>query len=255
MTFTLDILPATAFAFMLIFARLGTLLMVLPALGDRSMPRMQRLGFALGLTLVLYPALAPAFGGVPDGLMAALWMLLMEILTGLFLGLSVRLVMGALQVAGSAIAMQTGLGFAQNVDPTQGVQAALFASFLSVLGVTLIFVTDMHHMLIAAIVDSYELFQPGAAIPVDDFAAMAMRIMSRSFEVAVQIAAPFLVFGLIFYLGLGVLSRLMPQVQIFFVAMPMNILLGFVLFMLLLATMMTWYLGYFEETVAMFLTR
>ncbi|MDP2781451.1 flagellar biosynthetic protein FliR [Devosia sp.] len=250
---TLDILPETAYLFMLIFARLGTMIMVLPALGERSVPARVRLAFALALTVVLHPVLAPAFADLPQGLYALLRPLIVEVATGLFVGLSVRLVMSALYVAGTAIAMQTGLGFAQNVDPTQGVQAALFASFLSVLAVTMILVTDLHHMLIAAIVDSYELFRPGALVPVGDFAEMAVRTVAGSFKVAVQMSAPFLVFGLIFYLGLGVLSRLMPQVQIFFVAMPVNILVGFILFMMLLGVMINWFLRHFEAVVAQFL--
>lgn len=249
---TIEIGPQTAYVFMLIFARLGTMVMVLPALGEPSMPRRLRLVLALVLTLVLYPLLSANFATLPPGLLAALQAMGIELLIGLFLGISVRLVMSALQVAGTAIAMQTGLGFAQNVDPTQGVQAALFASFLSVLAVTLIFVTDLHHLLLRAIVDSYTLFRPGEMVPVSDFADMAVATISGSFRVAVQISAPFLVFGLIFYLGIGVLSRLMPQVQIFFLAMPLNILIGFLLFMVLLGTIIVWFLTYFEAHVAQF---
>ena len=250
---TVEILPQTAFVFMLIFARIGTMIMVLPALGERAMPRRVRLVFALALTLVMYPVLSLAFAALPPGLYAALKALVAEIVIGLFLGISVRLVMSALQVAGTTIAMQTGLGFAQNVDPTQGIRAALFASFLSVLAVTLIFVSDLHHLLLRAIADSYTMFPPGKELPLGDFAKMAVDTMAGSFRLAVQISAPFLVFGLIFYLGIGVLSRLMPQVQIFFLAMPMNILAGFLLFMVLLATIITWFLQYFEAHVAQFL--
>lgn len=250
---TVGILPETAFALLLIFARVGALIMVLPALGERAVPSRLRLVFAWAFTLLLYPVLSPAFAGMADTLYGALSRLVVEVVTGLLIGLSVRLVMSALYIAGSAIAMQTGLGFAQNVDPTQGVQAALFASFLSVFAVTMIFLTDLHYMLIRAIVDSYTLFKPGALVPVDDFAAMAFRTVAGSFRVAVQIAAPFLVFGLIFYLGIGILSRLMPQVQIFFVAMPVNILVGFLLFMILLAAIMTWFLRHFEAVLAQFL--
>lgn len=247
---TIDFLPQVAFTFMLIFARVGTMAMVLPTLGERTVPGRIRLALALAFTLVMYPSLSSAFAALPPGLFAALGQVVVEVITGLFIGLSARLVMSATQVAGTVIAMQTGLGFAQNVDPSQGVQSALFASFMNVAALTLVVVADLHHLLIAAIYRSYAVFAPGTLVPVADFAQLALKTVAGSFSVAVQISAPFLVFGLIFYLGIGVLSRLMPQVQIFFLAMPVNILVGFILFMLLLSLIMTTFLNYFEATVS-----
>ena len=250
---TLNFAPQTAFIFMLIFARVGTMLMVLPAFGERGVTSRQRLALALVLTLVLYPLISGELETLPEGIFQAMRLVAIEIGTGLFIGASVRLVMSALQVAGTVIAMQTGLGFAQNVDPAQGVQSALFASFMSLTAITLIFVMDLHHLLLAAIVDSYTIFKPGALVPVGDFAKMALSTVSASFVVAVQMSAPFLVFGLVFYMGVGVLSRLMPQAQIFFVALPVNILAGFVLFMFLMTAIMGWFLGHFESALAPYL--
>jgi flagellar biosynthetic protein FliR len=160
--------------------------------------------------------------------------------------------MSALHVAGNIIAMQTGLAFAQNVDPTQGTQSAIVASFLSMLAVTLIFATDLHHLLIAAMRDSYVLFKPGEILPVGDFLQMAIKAVSGAFVLGVQLSAPFVVFGLVFYIGLGLLSKLMPQIQIFFIAMPANIGLGFALLFLILGAMMTWFLQGFEQSLSVF---
>ena len=89
-------------------------------------------------------------------------------------------------------------------------------------------------------------------LPVGDFVEMATSVVSGAFKLGVQIAAPFLVFGLVFYAGLGVLSRLMPQIQVFFIAMPLNIMLAFVLLMVLMSGMMMWFLDYFETTMIRF---
>ena len=159
----------------------------------------------------------------------------------------------ATSVAGSTIANQMGLGLAQSVDPTQGIQGALFANFLGVLAVTLVFASDMHHLVIAAIHDSFTLFQPGQLPPAGDMATMAVRSMVDAFAIGVRMSAPFLVFGLIFYAGIGVLSRLMPQIQIFFIAMPASILLGFVLIALLLTTMMMVYHEYLSTLLMRFI--
>ena len=253
MVFSLDFLPQTAFAFLLIFARVGALAMALPGIGDRNVPSRIRLVFALAMSIVFLPLIESAFPPLPKTVGSVMAMLLREVLVGLAIGLAVRMIISAIQVAGSVIAIQTGLGFAQNVDPTQGIQTTLFASFFSVLSVVMIFATDLHHLLLRAIYDSYQLFKPGAQLLTGDFAALGIATVAKSFTVAFQIAAPFLVFGLIFYLGVGVLSRLIPQVQVFFLAMPANILFGFLLLLFLMSTVMLWFLKYYAEALQPFL--
>jgi flagellar biosynthetic protein FliR len=162
--------------------------------------------------------------------------------------------MSALSVAGAAIAMQTGLGFAEAVDPTgTAPPAKLFTGFLAVLAVTLILVTDLHHVLLNAIADSYILFRPGILVPAADGIEIAIATITGAFKVAVQIAAPFLLFGLIFHFGSGILSRLVPQAQIFFLAVPAGLLIGFIVLMTTLGVMIVWFLHYFEAALAPFL--
>jgi flagellar biosynthetic protein FliR len=155
-------------------------------------------------------------------------------------------------VAGAIIAFQTGLSSAMAADPTQvGVQGAVFGSFLSFLGMVLIFATDLHHMALAATYDSYMVFPLDAPLMFDDAAQLAIRTVASAFSIGVQMSAPFIVFGLVFNLGAGILARLMPAMQVFFVLMPANIVIGLVLFALLLTSMMGWYLSAFEAHLAM----
>ena len=248
-----DLAPQTAYAFMLVFSRIGTMVMLMPALGEINVSMRIRLTLAVLLSLVLMPMVAGAYGAIPPTFAGVAWSIMTEIFVGLFVGATARLIMSALQVAGTVIAFQTGLAFAQNVDPTQGIQSALVGTFLSLLAVTMIFATDLHFLLIAAMRDSYVLFEPGNMLPLGDFVESATGIVAGAFRLGVQIAAPFLVFGLTFYLALGILSKLMPQVQIFFVAMPANILLGFALLAVLMGALMMWFLTFFEETMGQFL--
>jgi flagellar biosynthetic protein FliR len=85
---------------------------------------------------------------------------------------------------------------------------------------------------------------------VGDITEVALQTMADGFRMALRLAAPFLIFGLVFYLGVGILTRLIPQVQVFFLAMPANIMLGLILLMLLLSTMMVWFLGYINGALA-----
>lgn len=248
MSFSVNWLPETAYLFMLVFARVGTMLMLMPALGETSISTRIRLGFALVFSLVIFPLVSGELPPLTDNLMAVLGILMHELVVGLMLGAIARLIVMATQTAGAIIAFQMGLSMAQSADPTAGgVQGAMIGGFLSMVGVTLIFATDLHHLMLAATFESYMYFSPTAPLMFDDAAKMAINAVSGAFTVGVQMAAPFIVFGLVFYLGLGILARLMPQVQVFFIAMPANIGIGLMLFALLLTMMMGWYLAHVES--------
>jgi flagellar biosynthetic protein FliR len=249
-------LPETAYFYILIFARVGTLLMLLPALGERVIPARLRLSFALLFTLVLHPLISPGLPPIPAGIFDMLGLVLHEVAIGLILGAIMRMVMMATQVAGSVIAFQAGLSVAQSADPTnEGMQGALIGSFLSFLGVTLIFATDLHHLALVAIHDSYQVFSPRDPLMFGDAAQLALQSAASAFVIGVQMSAPFIVFGLVFYLGLGILARMMPQLQVFFIAMPATIGVGLVLMALLLSAMMGWYLMHFEDQLTLLTAR
>jgi len=246
MKFDISFLPAYGAAFMLVFARIGTMVMLLPGLGELTVSPRVRLTIALVLTAVILPLHRSdyqldlrAFGPV-------VLVLIQELLVGAVLGLTARLTISALQVAGTVAANQMGLGFVTAVDPTQGQQGMLVGNFLAVLGVTLIFATDLHYLVIAALNDSYTLFRPGEVPIMGDAANLLTGTVASAFRIGVQLAAPFLVFGLLFNLGLGVLSRLMPQMQVFFVGMPLSILVGFLILLLVIGAMMMTFLDYVE---------
>ena len=239
----LPLLGATA---MLMFARIGTMVMLLPGLGELSVPARVRLTLALVLTAVLFPLHRAAFTLDLKSFGPVLLLLGQELFIGVVLGLTARLTISALQVAGSVVAQQLGLGFVTAVDPTQGQQGLILGNFLTILGITLIFATDLHYYVIAALHDSYALFRPGEMPLAGDVAALLTRTVAAAFRIGIQLSGPFLVFGLLFNVGLGVLSRLMPQMQVFFVGMPLSILLGFGALLLVIGAMMSTFLGYLE---------
>ena len=248
-----EILPADAMIFALVFSRVGTMVMVLPALGEASVPPRVRLALALGLTLVMTPVVGHAYPvSAASTALSLVGYVVSEIVIGLAVGLIVRMMLSAVQVAGNLIATQTGLAFSQTFDPSQGTQSALLSMFLSLLAVTLIFTSDLHHLLIGGIEHSFTLFPPGRLPPVHDFMTLAIQTVSGLFVTGMQMAAPFLVFGLIIYAGAGVVARMMPQLQVFFIAMPLNILAGFVILGLSLSTMMLWFLEAFSNQAQLF---
>jgi flagellar biosynthetic protein FliR len=118
------------------------------------------------------------------------------------------------------------------------------------LGVALIFATDMHHLVIEAMNDSYAIFKPGEMPLTGDVAQHITQVISTAFRIGIQLAAPFIAFGLLFNLGLGVLSRLMPQMQVFFIGLPLSILLGLMLLVLTLGALMGMFTSYLQGVLS-----
>ena len=244
MKIDVSFLPAIAAAFMLSFARIGTMVMLLPGLGELTVPTRVRLTLALVLTAVIMPLHRSAYQVDLHAFVPVVQLLFQELLIGAVLGLLSRLTVSALQVAGMVVAQQMGLGFVTAVDPTQGQQGMLVGNFLAVLGITMIFATDLHHLVIAALNDSYVIFRPGEMPVFGDVAQALTTTVAGAFRIGVQIAAPFLVFGLLFNMGLGILAKLMPQMQVFFVGMPLTILIGFLILIMVVGAMMMTFLDY-----------
>src|SRR6476620_762197 len=245
MRIDVSLLPALAAAFMLVFARIGAMVMLLPGLGESNIPVRIKLAIALLLTLVILQLHRAAYHIDTGSITALLVLMLHDIVIGIVLGSTARVTLSALQVAGSVIAQQLGLGFVTAIDPTQGQQGLLIGNFLTILGIALLFATDSHHLVIAALNESYRIFSPGEVMPSGDVAALATRAFSTAFKIGMQLSAPFLVFGLVFNIGLGVLARLMPAMQVYFVGVPLSIMVGFLIFALVLTGMMGTYLNYF----------
>lgn len=240
--------------YLLVFSRVGAMVMLLPAIGDMGVPARVRLLLALAIAFALTPQVQSYYPAVaPQTTVALVILIAAEVTAGILVGAMARIIMSGLQVAGYLIATQTGLAYAQTLDPTQNTQGAVLGNFMTILGTVLIFATDLHHLAIGAIAGSYKLLPPGGALPTADMAQLVTTMVSSSFALGFQLAAPFLVFGFAMYAGLGVLARLMPQLQIFFVAVPINIVCGFLLMLALLGSLMSVFLNYYGTQMAQFL--
>lgn len=240
-------LSLLVFAGALIFARLGAILMLLPGFGEGSIPPRIRLAFALLFALALGPMLAGEMPSQPERPLQIAGLIINEVLIGLMIGSVARMFLASAAVAGQVIGQQTGLAMAQVFDPSQGQQGALMATFLNLTFMLLLFATNIHHLLLQAAQGSYSIFPVGQLPMIEDAAQWALNAFADAFMIGVQIASPLIVFGLVFYFGLGILSRLMPQAQIFFIAMPVNIMAGLFITAIALGSMATLWLSRMER--------
>ena len=236
----------------LVFVRVGAVVMLIPGIGEQAVPPRIRLAFAFLLTLALTPIVAATLPALPAtvGGMGA-WVL-REAIIGLMIGTLLRMMLGALAVAGEIVSLQTTLSFSQTANPLQAQPGTTLASFLALLGITLIFATGLHHLFVGAIADSYVLFAPAKRLIVEDAVELAVRTVGQSFAVGVQLAAPVMVFALIFNIATGLIGRVMPQFQIFFAATPLNVLLGLSVFALSLGVMGLVWVEAYRSLVAVF---
>lgn len=235
----------------LIFARLGAMLMLMPGIGDTTVPPRIRLAFAFLMTLTLMPVVANALP-VPGSMGSLAAAIIKEVLIGLMIGSILRLFMSSLAAAGEVISIQTTLAFAQTAAPGQAAPSTSLGAFLAVLGVTLVMTTDLHHMFLAAMVRSFTLFPFERAIPVEDSVQLAIQTVAGSFRLGIQLAAPVIVFSLIFNIATGLVGRVMPQFQVFFVATPLIVLLGLSIFALSLGVIGTVWVNRYRELLGAF---
>ena len=243
---------AVVWAAALVFARVGALFMLLPGIGETYVPMNMRLILALLLSMCLWPIAAPSLPPLPADIGTMTGDLVKELLIGGMMGALLQMFTAALTTAGELISLQTTLSFAQTANPAEAQPTASVSTFLMLIGMTLVFDTDLHQLFIAAIAHSYTLFAPAKALPLNDAAMLATQTLGRTFALSVQLAAPVIVFSLVFNLASGLIGRVMPQFQIFFVATPLTLLLGLSIFALSLGAIgLVWVRG-FETFVGVF---
>jgi flagellar biosynthesis protein FliR len=224
------------FGILLLLARIGSALMLLPGFGEPYVLVRFRLLLALLLSLALAAPLGESLPAMPQEPAMLARLVAGEVVLGLFIGASARALFAALHIAGAAIAYQSGLAAAAIFDPNEATQGTLPGNLLTTLALVLLFASDGHHLLLRALAASYEGLPAGAMPPLDDMAELLVRLIDQAFAVAVRIAAPLIALSMLMYLGMGVLNRLMPAFQVFFIALPLQMLLAFAMLMLGLGT-------------------
>ncbi|MEQ1789364.1 MAG: flagellar biosynthetic protein FliR [Rickettsiales bacterium] len=248
-----NILITELFAFLLVFCRMGTAIMLLPGLGEAYVPTRVRLLLAAIFSVALAPIIH-SLPPMPDNPISLFILLLAEIVIGLFLGGLSRMLISAIHMAGMIIAYQSSLASALTPDLSHSqAQGTSLGNLLGMSALVLLFATDLHHLMLRGLADSYTLFLPGEFPQVADFADHSIQTMNDAFKMAMKIASPHLVIGLTLYLGAGIIARLMPNMQIFFLMMAPQLLISFFILMISSSAIMLWYMEYIKDSLGGFL--
>lgn len=218
---------------LLVLARIASMLMLAPVFGERGVPQTVRLMLVLPLTVLVLPL-------VPTGPVLALfsapwvWSMAQQVLIGIAMGLTLRLVFEAFALAGELIANSMGLGFAQLADPVRGVNTPIVGQFLIVVASLLFVATGAHLTLIEGLVDSFR-DRPLAQTALD-WAGLRLMIdwAGSLFAGGVQLALPVLAAMLAVNLAIGVLGRSAPTINLMAVGFPLTLVLGLLMLQWLL---------------------
>ena len=251
-----EIVAGNIFAFLLIFMRFGTVMMLMPGISDSFVPPQVRLLFALAISFILAPVLAPTLPSIPSGMGPMLSLIVTEAFIGIFIGTVMRIIVSALDTAGTIASVQSGLSNAMVFNPSTESQGSIIGAFYSAVGVTIILVSDMHHYMLSSVIDSYIVFPATGVFPdIGSMSEVISKVVSIAFKIGVQIAMPLIVVGILMQMGLGFLGRLMPQMQIFFVAMPVQIFLTLLIIAITISSSIIYWINSYEEVLYQSLTK
>ena len=217
---------------LLVFLRIGAAMALLPAFGESAVPQRVRLVLGLAFTVIVAPAVADAatLALARPGAFPALW--ISEPAIGLAFGLSLRLTIMALQIAGTIVAQSTSLSQA---FATAGAEPSpVLAQLLVMAGLALAVTLGLHLRLAAALIDTYRLFPPGTWPGAGDLLEWGVGRIAATFSLGLSLAMPFVIAALVYNVALGVINRAMPQLMVSFVGAPALTAGGFLLLILAL---------------------
>lgn len=244
----LDLTQASLAAFILVFARIGGVMALLPGFGEQMIPARVRLGLTLAFALVVWPLTLPDLRSpAPDT--PFLQMLVIEAGIGLLLGIGIRLMVMALQFAGSiasqsaSVAQIFGAGVTPDPMPAVG-------NLLMLAGITLAVVSGLHVKAALALAGSYEILPMGLAMAAGDVASWGTAHVTRAFALGFSLAAPFVIAAFAYNLALGAINRAMPQLMVAFVGAPAIVAAGMLILMLAAPMILTSWNGRLDQLLA-----
>ena len=227
--FTGDLILNHAFALVLVLARVGATFALLPGLGETTIPAVVKAGLVLTISILLLPIVEPAMPPRPESEVALGLMVLTELANGLWFGWLARILTSSLPLAGQFVADFAGLANVLQPTPDLGAQSTVIARLYDVAVPVLILSTGLYRLLLSALVGFYRLIPPGSVAWVADSAAATVTVVAESFNLALRLSAPFILAAVGWHVAIGLIARLVPRLQVYFVALPGQIGLGLLL--------------------------
>ncbi len=205
--------------FLFVFFRVGALILFVPVLGSRQVPASMKIGLILFTSIVIFPLVQARPLPEPQGIFDLAVFLLSDVTIGLGIAYITRLIFAAVQIAGTVVDFQMGFGVVNVIDPQTDTQVSVTAQFHNIVAVLIFLAVDAHHFILQAIVESFFIINPAEI----NFSSLTPEYMLYLFS---GTAAPIMAILFFLSVGLGLVARTVPQMNVFIVGFPLQIGVG-----------------------------
>ncbi len=213
---------------LLVLMRVAPVIFMMPVFHSRNIPVRVKAGLTLIISLALLPTVKIETVLFPSEPLSFGFFAFSEVMIGFLLGFSVRLIFAGLQMAGEIAAFQMGFGMARVMDPQSGSESTVVTEFYYLIGLLFFLTVDGHHWFFKALSQSFHLLAPGEFQPREGLVQLFLRLSGRMFVLAIKIAAPILAIMILVQMALGIIARMIPQVNLLMSSFPLTIGLGLI---------------------------
>lgn len=249
-----EFLEVNVWIFLVVMTRIGTMLAFVPGFGAGFVSPRYRLSIALALTFVVLPSVSRYVPGLPESAMMLFLILAGEVVIGAFMASIGMITISALQAAGTFISYFSSMANALIQDAVANQQSSVISGFLSTTALVAIFASDLHHLVLRALFDSFSLFPPGAPIAFGDISETLATSLANAFLLGLKLSSPILLVAMVYYLALGILGRLMPALQVFFFGLPVQVSMQIWVLMICVTSIIMVFLEAYRGAYAPFLS-
>jgi flagellar biosynthetic protein FliR len=225
--------------------RVAAVLFMMPVLNSKNIPVLLKMGLTLTVSMILWPLVkvqAPSDPYIFGFYMVA------EFMIGFLLGFAMRLVFTGVQLAGELAGFQMGLSMANVVDPQSGMDTSLISQFHYLLGLLLFLSIDGHHWFFRALVQSFQVLSPGEFVIKEGLYQYVLNLSGKMFVIALKMVAPVMAILFLVQIALGIIARVVPQVNILVSSFPLTICLGLIFLGLSLELLVPYLKTLFDES-------
>ncbi|MDD2671225.1 MAG: flagellar biosynthetic protein FliR [Syntrophales bacterium] len=215
-------------AFMLVFLRVSALIATVPILGDRSVPARVKAGLSFLVAALLYPVVPMPTAGACEDVFALFLRMTGEVMIGAVIGMIARLIFAGIQLAGQLIGFQMGFAIVNVIDPAFSLQVSIIAQFQYLIALLLFLSLNGHHMFLYAVAESFRILPPLAFHFSGGLMQAITGFVRDMFEIGIKVGAPIIAILFFMSVGLGLVARTVPQINIFIVGFPLQIAIGLI---------------------------
>ncbi len=235
-------------SFIIILTRVSFIIFMMPFLGSRSLPIVPKIGFSLMTSLILLPTIKINSSPLSLGPLSFMVFIVGEAIIGFLIGFSMKLIFTGVQFAGEFIGIQMGFSIANVLDPQSEIDTNVMVQLYYFFAILVFFAVDGHHWFFKAIAHSFQILSPGGIFLGEGLLRHILILSGRIFQIAIRIISPIMAILIFIQLALGVVARMIPQINLLISSFPLTIGIGLIFLGLSLDLLFPFLRGIIEES-------